>query len=90
MSIITQSLSINNLGTTSTKSINLNTIRKIIKYFLKNVSVKAMFTLTAFDILLLKGKLVSSTAQRGTGSEWIEVSVKKQKNILILLKLLEK
>ena len=90
MLIISQDLNMNNLRTTITKSINLNTIRKIIKYFLKNVPVKAMFTLTIFDILLFKGKSVLSTAHWDTGSEWVKVLVKKQKNILILLKLLEK
>ena len=64
MPIIAQTLHINNLRTTSTKSINLHTIRKLIEY-----SLKAMFTLTVFRILLFKGRLVLSPAQRGTGSE---------------------
>ena len=37
MSIITQTLSINNLRTTSAKSINLHAIRKLVEYSLKNV-----------------------------------------------------
>ena len=37
MSIITQTLSINNLRTTSAKSINLHDIRKLVEYSLKNV-----------------------------------------------------
>ena len=37
------------------KSINLNIIRKLIKYSFKNVLVKAMFTLTVLEILLFVG-----------------------------------
>ena len=42
------------LNITSAKYINLNIIRKLIKYSLKNFRVKAMFTLTISEILLLK------------------------------------
>ena len=49
-----------------------------------------MFTLTAFEILLLEGRSVFSRAQRGIGNGRVEVSVKNQTNIWILLKLLEK
>ena len=69
MPIIPQTLNINNLRTTSAKSINLPTIRKLIEYSLKNVPVKAMFILTVFKILLSKCRLVLSPAQQGTGSE---------------------
>ena len=41
------------------KSINLHTIRKLIEYSLKNVFVKAMFTLTVLT-LLVPEKLKSS------------------------------
>ena len=90
MPIIPQILSINNLRTIRTKSINLHTIRKLIEYSLKNAFLKAMFTLNVFEILLSKGRLVSSPAQRGTGSERVIVSVKNQKHFRILLQLLEK
>ena len=40
MPIIPQTLNINNLRTTSAKSINLHTIRKLIEYSLKNVPVR--------------------------------------------------
>ena len=33
-------------------------IRKLIEYSLKNVVMKAMFTLTVFEILLFEGMLV--------------------------------
>ena len=69
MSIIPQTLNINNLRTTSTKSVNLHTIRKLIEYSLKNVLVKSMFTLTAFEILLFEGRPPLSPAQWGTGNE---------------------
>ena len=39
MPVISQTLNINNLGTTSVKFINLNTIKNLIKYPLKNVIV---------------------------------------------------
>ena len=90
MSIIPQTLNINNLRTISEKSINLYPIRKLIKYSLKNVRLKAIFTLTVFEILLFKRTLVLSPAQSVRGSERVKVSVKSQKNIRILWKLLEK
>ena len=43
-------------------------IRKVIKYSFKNVTVK-MFTLTIFKILLFLGRSVPSPAQQSTGSE---------------------
>ena len=49
-----------------------------------------MFTLNVFEILMSEGRLVLSPALRGTGSERVKVSVKNQKNIRNLLKLLEK
>ena len=73
MPIITQTLNINNLRTTSAKSINLRTITKLVEYSLKNVAAKAMFTLTVFEILLSEGRSVLSSAQRGTGSERVHV-----------------
>ena len=48
--IITQTLNINTLKTTSGKSINLHTIRKLIEYSLKSVLVNAEFTDTVFEI----------------------------------------
>ena len=57
MPIITQALNINNMRTTSAKSINLHTIRKL-EYSLQKSSAKAMFTLTAFEILLSEGRSV--------------------------------
>ena len=79
-----------NPRTTRAKSINLHTIRKLIEYSLKNVLVKAIFTPSVFEILMHEGRSVLTAAQRGTRNEGVKVSVKKQKNILNLLKLLEK
>ena len=90
MPIIPQNLNINNLRTTKAKSINLHTIRKLIKYSFKNVLQKATFTLTGFEILLFVGRTVLSPSQQGTVCERVKVSVKNQKNIRILLKLLDK
>ena len=58
MPIITQTSNINNLRTTSGKSINLHTITKLVEYSFKNVPAKAMFTLTIFKILLSKGRSI--------------------------------
>ena len=51
MPIIAQTLNINNLRTSSAKSINLHTIRKLTEYSLKIV-------LTVFEILLSEGRSV--------------------------------
>ena len=75
MPIIPQTSNINNLRGGSAKSINLHTIRKVIKYSLKKVSLKAMFTLNFFEILL-EGRSVLLLAERGTKSEWVKHSVK--------------
>ena len=64
MPIIPQTLNINNLRTTSAKSINLQKIRKLIENSLKNVRVKTVFTLTLLEILLFDGRLVLSLSQR--------------------------
>ena len=73
MPIITQTLNINNLRATSAKSMNLHTIRKLVKYSFKNVPAKAIFPLTVFEILLSEGTSVLSPAQRGTVSERVNV-----------------
>ena len=44
------------------KSLNQHAIRKLIHYSLKTFPVKAMFTLTVFEILLLVGRTVLSSA----------------------------
>ena len=49
-----------------------------------------MFTITTFEILVYEYRSVLSPARWNTGSERVKVSVKKQKNIGYLLKLLEK
>ena len=49
-----------------------------------------MLALTVFEILLFVGRSVLSPAQWGKRGKNVEVLVKNQKNIRILLKLLEK
>ena len=88
MPIIPQTLNINISRTTSAKSIKLQTIRKLIKYSLKNLCKGNVYSIV-FEILLFKGKLVLSLFQQGTGSEMVKVLVKNQKHIRTL-KLLEK
>ena len=53
ISINPQTLNINNYKTTNAESINLDIIRKLIEYSLK-LLVKAMFTSTTFEKLLLE------------------------------------
>ena len=57
MPIITQNLIINNLRTTSAKSINLHTMKNLVEYSLKGVVAKAMFILTVLEILLFQNLL---------------------------------
>ena len=52
MPIITQTLNINDMRITIANSINLDNIRKVVEYSLKNLSAKAMFTLPIFKALL--------------------------------------
>ena len=61
-------------------------IRKLIEYHLKNLLVKEIFTLIAFEILLLKVWSVLPPAQRDTRNERVKYSVKNQKGIQLLLK----
>ena len=53
--IIPKTLNINTQGSTSAKSIYLHIVRKLIGYSLQKVLVKAVFTLTVFQMLLFKG-----------------------------------
>ena len=69
MPIIPQTLSIKNLRTTNAKSMNMHVLRKLIEYYLKNLLLKAMFTIAVFDIFLLKDRSVVSPAQQCTGNE---------------------
>ena len=69
MPIIPQTLSIKNLRTTNAKSMNMHVLRKLIEYSLKNLLLKAMFTIAVFGIFLLKDRSVVSPAQQCTGNE---------------------
>ena len=60
------------------------------KYSLKNVYIKALFTLIVFDILFFEGRLVLAPAQRFKGSERVKFSMKNQKIGRLLPKLLQK
>ena len=82
MAIITETLNIHNLRTTSAKSINLHTIRKLVEYSFKNIPTELMFTLAAFEILLSEGRLVLRPTRWDTGRERI--------NILVLIKTFHK
>ena len=59
----------------------MDIIRKLIAYSLKKVLVKAMFILTAFEIMLFKCRLVLTPSQWGTGSERVKFLVKKLKKV---------
>ena len=56
--VITQDLNINNLRTTSAKSININTIRKLLEYSLKGAGTKTIFILRVLGILRSEGRSV--------------------------------
>ena len=80
ISIIAQILIINDQRTTSTKSINLDIIRKLIKYSIKKMLVKAMFTLVYsyhFQDIAVRRQSVLSRAHRGTGSERVKQQINK-------------
>ena len=83
--VITQDLNINNLRTTSAKSINLNTIRKLLEYSLKGTGEKTVFILRVSGILRSEGRSVLWAAQQRSGSKGVKVPVKNQKNIGNLL-----
>ena len=83
--VITQGLNINNLRTTSAKSINLNTIRKLLEYSLKGTGEKTVFILRVSGILRSEGRSVLWAAQQRSGSKGVKVPVKNQKNIGNLL-----
>ena len=72
------------------KSISLDIIRKLIECSLKNFFAKAMFTPTVFEILLFEGRSVLRLAQQVSGSERVKFSVENQKNVRLLLELLDK
>ena len=74
MPIIPQILNIKNMGTTNTKSIDLHTIRHLIK-----CSLKAMSHLTIFEIFLFKLSSVFTDAKWSTVSKWVKTSVANQK-----------
>ena len=61
-----------------TLNINLRIIRKLIKYSLKKVLKKTMFTLTVFEILLFEGRSVLEPAQRIPGNKRVKYLVKNQ------------
>ena len=52
--------------------------------------MKALFTLTVFEILLFEDRSLLAPAQGSTTSEMVKFSMKNQKNELFLLKLLQK
>ena len=88
--IIPQALNINNYGIASESLSTWISLEILSNTLLKNLWSKTMFTITAFEKLLLEVRLLLSPAQWGTGSEKVKFSMKKLKNIRLLLKLLEK
>ena len=88
--IIPLTLNINNLRTTSEKSIKLHIIRKLMEYFLNNIAVNTIFTLTALETPLSEGRSALGPTQRLLGSGNVKPSVKNPKHVWLLLKLLEK
>ena len=54
---------------------------------IEKVPVKAMFTLTVFEILLLEGRSVLSPTQRGTESKKSLISSEKPNNHLAFIEI---
>ena len=79
-----QLLNINNLRTTSVRSLNLHTIRKLIEYSFQNM-VKEMVAYTFFNILLTECRSIFWPAEEGTESERAKFLVKNQKYIYIYI-----
>ena len=88
--IIPQALNINNYRIASESLSTWISLEILSNTLLKNLWSKTMFTITAFEKLLLEVRLLLSPAQWSTGSEKVKFSMKKLKNIRLLLKLLEK
>ena len=70
---ITQTLNINNLRTTTAKSINLYTIRKLVEYILKNAGQTQCLLLLFSRYCCLKVGRYCEPAKRGTGSERVNL-----------------
>ena len=87
MPIIPQTLNIYISRTTRTKSINLHTIRKLIKYSLKNMTIKTISAPTIFKTLMSEGRSVLSPGKRGTKSERVNKGLTKLylNDLLILI-----
>ena len=81
MLLIPQALNINNLRTTSGKSINLHSIRKLLQYSLKNDRVKTIFNFTTFEILLFEGRLALSPIHQGAESKRANDHLPNQQNL---------
>ena len=84
MPIIPQSLNINNLRTTIAKSTNLYTIRKLIEYSLTKVLVKAMFSLTVFELLVSKVGRYYHPPSREQGAKELNKNLSIFDNIMLM------
>ena len=81
ITIVPQTLNINNLRAPSEKSVNVDIIRKLIEYSLENINVKTTFSFTVLKILLFRGRFVLAPALHGAGSKRLTFSVKKLKKM---------
>ena len=63
------------------KNLNLDINTKFIKYSLKNILVKTMFSVNDFKILLFKARLVLWPADQITGTQKVKISLKNQKEM---------
>ena len=71
------------------KFLNLDIIRKHVEYSLKKIIERAIFTLKLFEILPLEARTVLWPKEKDTRSQRVKISVKKLKDIRLLLELLE-
>ena len=65
----------------------LDIIRNLFKYFLERVGVKIMFTITVFEIYLVKRGSVLQPEQQVLERKKVQISVKQQKYVQLLLNL---
>ena len=89
MPIITQTLNINNLRTTSAKSINVDTIRKLVEYCLKNLMARVTLFLSFWRYCSLKVGLYCDPPSAAQGEEVLMTKFSKQSIQKVLVSQLE-
>ena len=79
ITIILQTLNIKNWNTTGGKFFCLDIINNLFKYFLESAGVEIMFTITVFEMYLVKRRSVLQPEQQVLERKKVQFSVKQQK-----------